>query len=124
MSDTTPRRNPVVRAWPTPRILSRGAFFFSPTASAITTVVLADPMSRPVMMRSGFIAALRSPDRDIVNRARQRVPAGEQGHSQRERYRPTAPLTALTECALSQFRHARLPYRSLREGAAPRCERL
>src|SRR6266566_5402046 len=117
MSDTMPRRSPVVRACPTPRILRVTVLLPSPppppppTARAITAVVFEEPMSRPAMMRSGFIAALRSPDRDNGNRAHQRVLAGERDRFQRERYRPTAPLTVLLELERATFDGRSSPYR-------------
>ena len=55
MSDTTPRRIPVVRACPTPSTLIVGCFI-SPTTSAMMAVVLAEPMSSPATRRSEFMA--------------------------------------------------------------------
>src|SRR6185503_1584191 len=57
ISATTPRRMPVVRACPTPSTLSPGCLGSSPTTSPMMAVVLAEPMSRPATMRSGFMAS-------------------------------------------------------------------
>src|SRR5438270_7439435 len=57
MSETTPRRMPVVRAWPTPSTLMVGCFGRSPSSSAMMAVVFADPISSPATRRSGFIRA-------------------------------------------------------------------
>src|SRR5690349_7216894 len=74
MSDTTPRRSPVVRAWPTPRMRMDGLRGRSPTTSAITAVVLADPMSSPATSRSTFIGVWRSPGHENEDRAPRRAP--------------------------------------------------
>src|SRR5262249_42513805 len=55
ISETTPRRMPVVRAWPTPNTLMLGWRGRSPSTSAMMAVVFADPMSRPATRRSEFI---------------------------------------------------------------------
>ncbi len=76
MSETTPRRMPEVRACPTPRILTPALRGRSPTTSAMTAVVLAEPISRPATRRSGFIALWRRLGRGIEDQAPPRAPAG------------------------------------------------
>src|SRR5947208_4033487 len=81
----------------------------------MTAVVFEEPMSSPVMMCSGFIDALRLPDRDNGNRAHQQVPVGERDRFQRERYRPTARLTVLLAHARATF-DGSVPPNRLRRG--------
>ena len=75
MSDTTPRRMPVVRAWPTPSTLIVGCLGRSPSTSAMMAVVFADPMSSPATRRSGFMAVWRSLGHGNEDRSRSREAA-------------------------------------------------
>src|SRR5690606_19454958 len=59
MSVTTSRRTPLLRAWPTPRILTSGFFGGSPATSAMIAQVFVDPMSNPAT-RLGLISTVRS----------------------------------------------------------------
>ena len=87
MSETTPRRIPVVRAWPTPSTLTVGCFGRSPTASAMMAVVFADPMSSPATMRSGFMGVWRSPGLGSEDRSRPHAPGAVPDPPRRERFR-------------------------------------
>src|SRR5687767_14743147 len=102
MSETTPRRSPVVRAWPTPNTLMVGwRDGVSPVTSAIIAVVFAEPISRPATSRSGFIAIGRSLDLDSGDPARRHVRYGAPDQLVLTEARPVDPL-----------RHRRAPGRT------------
>ena len=68
MSETTPRRSPIVRVCPSPRTFRRGARGRSPCTAATSAVVCAVPISRATTMGSAVMAVGRSPGHENADR--------------------------------------------------------
>src|SRR4029453_3257122 len=96
MSDTTPRRRPVVLACPTPRMRLDGLRGRSPTTSAMIAVVLADPMSSPATSLSTFIGVWRSPGHENEDRAPRRGLVAWPDQLRREISPPDGPASRPT----------------------------